>query len=75
MHADALRSFKQLIMDHPFEVSYKWVKAHQDYIKNCAQLSLEERLNGIVHGMAKKVLITSVVEQEFILSKFPFGKM
>ena len=31
---DALRIFKQLITDHPFEVSYKWVKAHQDDMKN-----------------------------------------
>ena len=70
-----MRSFKQLITDHPFKVSYKWVKAHQDDAKNWAQLSLEECLNVIVEGMTKKVLIALVVEQEFILGKFPFQKM
>ena len=59
---DALRSFKQLIMDHPFEVSYEWVKAHQDDVKNWAQLFLKERLNVIMDEMAKKVLIEAVVE-------------
>ena len=54
-------SFKQLITDHPFEVSYKWVKAHQNDVKNWAQLSLEERLNVIMDGMAKNVLIALVV--------------
>ena len=44
-------------------------------MKNWVQLMLKERLNVIVDGMAKKVLIVAVVEQEFILSKFPFEKM
>ena len=70
-----MRSSKQLITYHPFEVLYKWVKAQQDDVKNWAQLLLEERLNVIVVGMTKKVLIASVVEKEFILSKFPFEKM
>ena len=52
--ADALRSFKQILMDHPFNVSYKWVKAHQDDVKNWTQMSLNEKLNVIVDGMAKK---------------------
>ena len=38
-------------------------------------LLLKERLNEIMDGMAKKVLIEAVVEQEFILSKFLFEKM
>ena len=44
--------FKELIMDHPFGVAYKWAKAHQDDTKNWVQLLLEERLNVIVDGMA-----------------------
>ena len=38
-------------------------------------VSAQRTLNVIVDGMAKKVLIASVVEQEFISSKFPFEKM
>ena len=60
--AEALRSFKKLITDHPFEVSYKWVKAHLDDVKNWAQFLLEERLNVTMDGMTKKVLIALVVE-------------
>ena len=44
-------------------------------MNNWAQLLLEECLNVIMDGMAKKVLIASLVEQEIILSKFPFEKM
>ena len=62
-------------MGHPFGVAYKWVKANQDKVKDWAQLSLKEHLNVMVDGMAKKVLVASMVEQEFILSKFPFKKM
>ena len=63
VQTDALRSFKQLIMNHPFRVAYRRVKAHQDDVKNWEQLSLEERLNVIVDGIAKKVLMAVVVEQ------------
>ena len=52
--ADALRSFKQILIDHPCNVSYEWVKAHQDDVKNWTQLSLNEKLNVIGDGMAKK---------------------
>ena len=48
-------------MDHPFNVLYEWVKAHQDDVKNWTQLSLNEKLNVIVNGMAKKVLVAAVV--------------
>ena len=51
------------------------MKAHYDDVKNWSQLSLDEHLNAIVDGMAKKVLITAVVEHESISSKFPFKKM
>ena len=62
-------------MDHPFNVSYEWVKTHQDDVKNWTQLSLNERLNVIVDGMAKKVLVVAVVNQEFISSDYPLERI
>ena len=51
-------------MENPFAMVYRWVGAHQDDIKNWEDPSLNERLNVIVNGLAKNVLVAGVVEQE-----------
>ena len=75
VHADVLCCLKQLILDNPFAMSYRWVVAHQDDIKKWKDLSLNERLNVIVDSLAKVALIAGVVEQEFISGKFPFNHL
>ena len=73
--ADALWSFKQLIMESQFVTEYKWVAAHQDNVKFWENLSLNKWLNAIVDKLTEKALITGVAEQVFISHKFPFKCM
>ena len=56
-------------------MSHEWVKAHQDDIKNRTQLSLNERLHMIVDGMAKKVLVAAVVNQELFFIDYPLERI
>ena len=55
-----------------FQTKYQWVAVHQDDIKSWARLSLIGQVSVIINRLVK-TLITGVVEQEFISSKFPFG--
>ena len=75
VHADALRSLKQLISDQVFGVTYTWVPSHQDDVKQWSDLTLRERLNVIVDKLAKRVLLMCVGTQDFISSKFPFERL
>ena len=67
-HADVLRCLKSLVLEQPFEVTLNWVAAHQDDRKRWSQLSIEDKINVRVDTLAKKSLITGVVEQECIES-------
>lgn len=73
--ADTLRCLKQYINENPFEVVYKWVKGHQDDLLSWDELNLTERLNCLVDNIAKKSLISAVLNNEFIHNFFPFEQV
>ena len=67
---DVLRCLKQIIMENSFITTYLWVAKHQDDIKNWEDLTLNIHLKVTVDCLARRAHISSVVEQEFISSKF-----
>lgn len=73
--ADVLRCLKQYVKENRFETVYEWVKAHQDDRMRWDDLSLKEQLNCIVDALAKKALICSLVNRQFISNLFPFEQV
>ena len=73
--ADTLRCLKQYIRENFFEVVYEWVAAHQDDDKSWDDLTLKEQLNVIVDSLAKRSLVSAVLNDDFISSLFPFEQV
>ena len=75
VQADVLRCLKQYVRELPVEVVYEWVKGHQDDRLEWGNLTLKEQLNCFVDGLAKKALVSAVLNHEYIDSNFPFEQL
>lgn len=73
--ADVLRSYKQLIIENPFDVRYHWVEGHARERKGWKNCTRHERMNDKVDELAKRALIAAYVSDDYVESVFPFEQI
>ncbi len=69
--ADLLRTFKNIVSSHIFQVQYKYITSHADDKKKWQYCSLKERINIKVDRLAKKTLKAGHCTGQYIESSFP----
>ena len=75
VHADVISLIKQYTRELPCEVSYEHVYGHLDDILTWEQLTPVQKLNVQMDALAKRALLSSLCNRQFIDVNFPFEQI